>query len=147
MEGKYTFNMAVAPLPEQKGKGCYVAGTNVVIFSEASQVQKDAAWKFIKWFTTPEISARWAASTGYAPVRMSAMESGAMVARFAEIEGLEDVLRQLEFASYEPRSAAWYAGRKHLEEVGVESALRTRMTSPEALAEAARLVNAELAGQ
>jgi multiple sugar transport system substrate-binding protein len=147
MEGKYTFNMAVAPLPEQKGKGCYVAGTNVVIFSEASQVQKDAAWKFIKWFTTPEISARWAASTGYAPVRMSAMESGAMVARFAEIEGLEDVLRQLEFASYEPRSAAWYAGRKHLEEVGVESALRTRKTSPEALAEAARLVNAELAGQ
>jgi hypothetical protein len=75
------------------------------------------------------------------------MESGAMVARFAEIEGLEDVLRQLEFASYEPRSAAWYAGRKHLEEVGVESALRTRKTSPEALAEAARLVNAELAGQ
>ncbi|MFH1689332.1 MAG: ABC transporter substrate-binding protein [Candidatus Eisenbacteria bacterium] len=147
MEGKYTFDMAVAPLPQQKGKGCYVAGTNVVIFSDASQAQKDAAWKFIKWFTTPEISARWAARTGYAPVRMSAMESGAMVARFAEIQGLEDVLRQLEFASYEPRSAAWYAGRKHLEEVGVESALRQRMTSPEALAEAARLVNAELARQ
>ena len=37
MEGKYTFNMAVAPLPEQKEKGCFVAGTNVVIFSEATR--------------------------------------------------------------------------------------------------------------
>ncbi|HYW68855.1 MAG TPA: ABC transporter substrate-binding protein [bacterium] len=147
MEGKYTFDMAVAPLPEEKGKGCYVAGTNVVVFSEATQAQKDAAWEFIKWFTSTEITARWAALTGYAPVRMSAMESEAMVARFAEIEGLEDVLRQLEFASYEPRSAAWYAGRKHLEEVGVEGALRERMTSPEALAEAERLVNIELAGR
>ncbi|MCK4512535.1 hypothetical protein KAW64_12400, partial [bacterium] len=63
------------------------------------------------------------------------------------IEGLEGVLRQLEFASYEPRSAAWYAGRKHLEEMGVEGALRQRMTPPEALAKAAQLVNAELAGQ
>ena len=147
MEGKYTFDMAVAPLPEEKGKGCYVAGTNVVVFSEATQAQKDAAWEFIKWFTSTETTARWAALTGYAPVRMSAMESEAMVARFAEIEGLEDVLRQLEFASYEPRSAAWYAGRKHLEEVGVEGALRERMTSPEALAEAERLVSIELAGR
>ncbi|MCK4410487.1 MAG: extracellular solute-binding protein, partial [Candidatus Eisenbacteria sp.] len=147
MEGKYTFNMAVAPLPEGKGKGCYVAGTNVVIFAEASQAQKDAAWKFIKWFTSPETTARWAARTGYAPVRMSAMESGAMQARFAEIEGLEAVLRQLEFASYEPRSGAWYAGRKHLEEIGVEGALRQRMSPPEALAEAARLVSAELTRQ
>jgi len=147
MEGKYTFDMAVAPLPEEKGKGCYVAGTNVVVFSEATQAQKDAAWEFIKWFTSTETTARWAALTGYAPVRMSAMESEAMVARFAEIEGLEDVLRQLEFASYEPRSAAWYAGRKHLEEVGVESALRERMAPPEALAEAERLVNIELVGR
>jgi multiple sugar transport system substrate-binding protein len=147
MEGKYTFNMAVAPLPEKKGKGCYVAGTNVVIFADATQQQKDAAWRFIKWFTSPDVTARWAARTGYAPVRMSAMESGAMVERFAEIEGLDGVLSQLEFASYEPRSAAWYAGRKHLEEVGVESALRKQMTPPDALAEAARLVNGELAGQ
>jgi len=147
MEGKYTFDMAVAPLPEKDGKGCFVAGTNVVIFAEATQAQKDAAWAFIKWFTSPEVTARWAARTGYAPVRMSAMESPAMVERFSEIEGLDTVLEQLEFASYEPRSAAWYAGRKHLEEVGVESALRKQMTPPEALAEAARLVNAELAGQ
>jgi ABC-type glycerol-3-phosphate transport system substrate-binding protein len=146
MEGKYTFDMAVAPLPEKKQKGCFVAGTNVVIFADATPTQKEAAWEFIKWFTSTEVTAKWAARTGYAPVRMSAMDSETMQARFEEVEGLEEVLAQLEYASYEPKSAAWYAGRKHLEEVGVESALREHMTPREALAEAERLVNAELAG-
>jgi ABC-type glycerol-3-phosphate transport system substrate-binding protein len=147
LEGKYTFDLAVAPLPEKKQKGCFVAGTNVVIFTEATPAEKAAAWEFIKWFTSTEITAKWAAGTGYAPVRMSAMDSETMRARFEEIEGLDSVLAQLEYASYEPKSAAWYAGRKHLEEVGVEGALREQMSPEEALAEAERLVNAELRGQ
>lgn len=146
MEGKYTFDMAVAPLPENKSKGCFVAGTNVVIFADAPQAQKDAAWAFIKWFTSPEITARWAVGTGYVPVRMSAMESDTMIARAQEIAGLNEVLGQLTYASYEPRSSAWYAGRKHLEETGVESALRKQMSPREALAAAAKAVNAELRG-
>jgi ABC-type glycerol-3-phosphate transport system substrate-binding protein len=146
MEGKYTFDMAVAPLPENKAKGCFVAGTNVVIFADAPEERKRAAWQFIKWFTSPDITARWAAETGYAPVRMSAMESEIMRARFDEIEGLSDVLGQLEYASYEPRSSAWYAGRKHLEETGVESALRKQRSPREALRIAADAVNAELKG-
>ena len=68
-----------------------------------------------------------------------------MASRFEEIEGLREVYEQLEFASYEPRSAEWYAGRKYLEEIGVESALRKHVTPAEALADAARNVNAELA--
>jgi len=144
MEGKYTFDMAVAPLPEKETKGCFVAGTNVVIFSDATDEQKRAAWEFIKWFVSPEVTARWAAGTGYAPVRMSAMDSESMLQRFEEIDGLRDVYRQLEFASYEPRSGAWYAGRKYLEETAVESALRRQASPEEALDMAADAVNAEL---
>jgi multiple sugar transport system substrate-binding protein len=147
MEGKYTFDMAVAPLPEGKEKGCFVAGTNVVIFADASDREKEAAWEFIRWFTSPEITARWAVATGYAPVRMSAMESEAMAARFTEVEGLREVYAQLGFASYEPRSAAWYAGRKYLEEGAIESALRKQKSPRAALDEAASAVDAELAGQ
>jgi ABC-type glycerol-3-phosphate transport system substrate-binding protein len=146
MEGKYTFDMAVAPLPERKQKGCLVAGTNVVIFAEAPKEAKGAAWEFIKWFTSPEVTARWAAETGYVPVRMSARDSEVMKRRFEEIEGLNEVLDQLEFATYEPRSAAWYAGRKYLEEVGVESALRKQEDPRSALVDAARAVDAELRG-
>jgi len=145
MEGKYTFDMAVAPLPEQKQKACLVAGTNIVVFADSPDAKKAAAWTFIKWFTSPEITARWAAETGYAPVRRSAWDDPAMVRRIEEIEGLGDVIAQLDFATYEPRSAAWYAGRKHLEEIGVESALRQQRRPDEAIASAAAAVNAELA--
>jgi multiple sugar transport system substrate-binding protein len=146
LEGKFTFDLALAPLPEGKRKGCFVAGTNVVIFADATDREKEAAWEFIKWFTSPEVTARWAVATGYAPVRMSAMQSDAMAARFAEIEGLREVYAQLTYASYEPRSAAWYAGRKYLEEDAIESALRKQETPRAALDEAARAVNAELSG-
>lgn len=147
LEGKYTFDMAVAPLPENEKAACIVAGTNVVIFADSPEEEKEAAWQFVKWLTSPEITARWAIETGYAPVRKSAMTSEAMLKRFEEVEGLREVLKQLDYASYEPRSAAWYAGRKHLEEVGVESALR-RMKSPKrALNDAAKAVNALLREQ
>jgi ABC-type glycerol-3-phosphate transport system substrate-binding protein len=132
MKGKYTFNMGVAPLPAGKMKGCFVAGTNVVIFADAPTEQKNTAWEFIKWFTSPEITARWSAATGYVPVRMSAMR---------------ETFGQLAFASYEPRSAAWYAGRKYLEETAVESALRKQMSPAQALEAAAKAVNEELQGQ
>ncbi len=145
MEGKYAFDMAMAPLPEREQRACLVAGTNIVVFSDSPDEKKAAAWRFIKWFTSPEITARWAARTGYAPVRRSAWEHPVMVERFNEIEGLREVVEQLEFATYEPRSAAWYAGRKHLEEIGVESALRRQRRPKEALASAAAAVNAELA--
>ncbi len=144
MEGKYTFDMAVAPLPEHKQKGCFVAGTNVVVFADATDAQKRAAWEFIKWFVSPDVTARWAADTGYAPVRLSAMQSEAMIVKFEAMQGLREVYQQLEFASYEPRSAAWYAGRKELEETAVESALRKQRTPAEALHVAAEAVNAEL---
>ncbi len=144
MEGKYTFDMALAPLPENKRKASFFAGTNVVIFADSPDVNKAAAWEFLKWFTSPEITARWAAMTGYAPVRRSSMDLPVMQERFAEIEGLESVFTQLEYAAFEPRSAAWYAGRKYLEEYGVEAALRKQMEPSEALAAAARSVNAEL---
>ncbi len=144
MEGKYTFDMAVAPLPVHKQKGCFVAGTNVVVFADATDAQKRAAWEFIKWFVSPDVTARWAVETGYAPVRMSAMRSEAMTRKFEEMDGLREVYQQLEFASYEPRSAAWYAGRKELEETAVESALREQRTPAEALRVAADAVNAEL---
>lgn len=144
MEGKYTFDMALAPLPENERKGCFIAGTNVVIFSDATDAEKEAAWEFIKWFTSPEVTARWAARTGYVPVRMSARGHEVMLKRFEEIDGLEAVLEQLEYASYEPRTAAWYAGRKHLEEIAVESALRKQAEPAVALEAAAAEVNESL---
>jgi multiple sugar transport system substrate-binding protein len=147
MKGKYTFHLGTAPLPVGKQRGCLVAGTNVVIFADAPVKHKEAAWEFIRWFTSPEVTARWAAATGYAPVRKSAMDDPIMVSRFEEVEGWRQVFDQFTFAGYEPRTPAWYAGRKALQEVGVESALRKQKTPLEALTDAATAVNAELSAK
>jgi ABC-type glycerol-3-phosphate transport system substrate-binding protein len=75
------------------------------------------------------------------------MELGIMERLFQENDGLRETFGQLAFASYEPRSAAWYAGRKYLEETAVESALRKQMSPAQALEAAAKAVNEELQGQ
>lgn len=67
---------AVAPIPyyDEDHKFVIQQGTNFCIFSQASDMEKLAAWLLIKHFLTPENTARFAMATGYLPVRASAYE-------------------------------------------------------------------------
>lgn len=67
---------AVAPIPyyDEDHKFVIQQGTNLCIFSQASDMEKLAAWLLIKHFLTPENTARFAMATGYLPVRASAYE-------------------------------------------------------------------------
>lgn len=50
-------------------------GPNIGIFSAASTAEKLYAWLFIKYLTNTDNTAKWAMSTGYLPVRLSAYTS------------------------------------------------------------------------
>jgi len=67
---------AVAPIPykDANHKNVIQQGTNVCIMSQASDLQKLAAWLFIKHMLTPENTAEFAIVTGYMPVRQSAYD-------------------------------------------------------------------------
>lgn len=67
---------AVAPIPykDASHKNVIQQGTNVCIMSQASDLQKLAAWLFIKHMLTPENTAEFAIVTGYMPVRQSAYD-------------------------------------------------------------------------
>ncbi len=145
MQGKYDFELGVAPLPRGKRPGCTIAGTNVVIFAGVPEEEQRAAWEFIKWFTDTEQTAKWSAGTFYVPVRASALETDLLRRRFAEYPGLREVYRQLDFASFEPKIAGWYAGRRYLAERAIESVLRGNADVQEALDKAARKADAEIA--
>lgn len=69
-------NIDVAPIPYKDEDHKYVIqqGTNVCIMSQASDLEKLAAWLFIKYMLTPENTATFAVATGYMPVRASAYE-------------------------------------------------------------------------
>jgi len=144
IKGKYDFELGIAPIPAGKRPGVLIAGTNVVIFAKASEEEQKAAWEFIKWFTDTEQTARWAAGTFYVPVRESAFKSEILRKRFEEFPGLEDAFAQLHYATFEPKIAGWYAGRRYLAERSIEAVLRGSSDIKEALDRAAAKANAEI---
>lgn len=67
------FPMGIAMLPAgPKGIRTAIQGTNLVIYKHATSAQRQAAWTFIKWLTTPGPAAYWAVHTGYLPVTKTA---------------------------------------------------------------------------
>ncbi len=81
-------------------------GPGVTLF-DTTEEQKKAAWAFVRWFTSPRISARWAAGTGYLPVRRSSLEQPEIKRLFAEWEHNRAPFDCLEFARSEPNVPGW----------------------------------------
>jgi ABC-type glycerol-3-phosphate transport system substrate-binding protein len=145
MEGKYSFEMGIAPLPAGKLDTQLVAGTDVVIFRTTPERER-TAWAFVKWFTDTKQTARWSRLTGYRPVRKSAMDDPDLAAKLDGLPGLRAVYAQLDRAVPQPKARGWYAGRTILEREAIEPVLRGRMQPAEALRAAAAKANRELAG-
>ncbi|KGX87388.1 ABC transporter substrate-binding protein [Pontibacillus litoralis] len=61
--------------PTWEGEGATTfAGNDIVMFNQSEDAEKEAAWKFMKYLTSPEVTAEWAMKSGYLPVRSSALE-------------------------------------------------------------------------
>ncbi|MDY6787599.1 MAG: ABC transporter substrate-binding protein [candidate division WOR-3 bacterium] len=111
-----TFELGVAPVPSGERDAVLISGTNVSVFKNATDNQKRAAYKFIKWFISPEIQAIWSAKTGYVPVTPLAYEYPVLREHFEKNPGLKDVYNQLNYAHMEPQANIWYLGRQMLGE-------------------------------
>ena len=70
------FNWGVANLPHSVGAtpATVLYGGSIAMFKTTPEKQL-AAWQFMKYFTTPEVTADWSVATGYMPVRQSAVQS------------------------------------------------------------------------
>ncbi|HVP58913.1 MAG TPA: ABC transporter substrate-binding protein [bacterium] len=144
MAGKYSFPLGIAPLPRGKLPGMTIAGTNIVIFSKATPAEQEAAWEFVKWFTDTQQTAKWAAGTYYVPIRRSAFETDVLKQQFDAYPGLRETFGQLDYASFEPKIAGWYAGRRYLDERAIEAALKGDVDEATALNAAAARANSEI---
>jgi ABC-type glycerol-3-phosphate transport system substrate-binding protein len=144
MEPQLTFQPGLAPVPQGRRKAVLITGTNLAIFSKASEAQQQAAWTFVKWLADVEQQARWAIETSYVPIRRSALESETMKAEFERVPGLEAIMRQMDYAQAQPKSAEWFAGRRELEEEAIEPVMRGKMPAGEALRSEAEKLNQEL---
>ena len=72
------FDYGVAFLPAHKRKGAPTGGGNFYISPGISEERQKAAWKFIKFATSPERAAQWSVDTGYVATRNSSFETEIM---------------------------------------------------------------------
>ncbi|MCU6708369.1 ABC transporter substrate-binding protein [Paenibacillus sp. J5C_2022] len=69
------FEVGVSFIPGDVERKSHIGGAGIVMMDGASQEQKEAGWKFIRFMTSAEHNIKWAESVGYLPTRKSAFQS------------------------------------------------------------------------
>jgi len=92
------FDFGVAMLPANKRRGSPTGGGNFYLFKQAKPEQQAAAFKFVKWITSPSRAAQWGIDTGYVAVRPDAWETPEMKKYVAEFPPAAVARDQLQFA-------------------------------------------------
>ncbi|MEO5702108.1 MAG: ABC transporter substrate-binding protein [Casimicrobiaceae bacterium] len=131
------FDFGVAMLPAGKQRGSPTGGGNFYLFKKSTPQQREAAFKFIKWVTSPQRSAQWGIDTGYIAVRPEAWDTPTMkqyVAGFAPAAVARD---QLPYAKAELSTHDNQRVTKALND-GLQAALTGSKTPEQAMKDAQR---------
>lgn len=108
------WGMTQIPQSDPARPATVLYGPNFVLFNTAPEQQR-AAWAFVKFFTTTEMSVRWARGTGYLPIRRSAVAHADLKKHWEEKAYLKATFDCLPFARSEPNVAGWQDVRELVE--------------------------------
>jgi sn-glycerol 3-phosphate transport system substrate-binding protein len=131
------FDFGVAMLPAGKQRGSPTGGGNFYLFKKSTPAQREAAFKFIKWVTTPQRAAQWGIDTGYVAVRADAWETPAMKQYVAGFPAAAVARDQLPFAKAELSTHDNQRVTKALSD-GLQAALTGTKTPEQALKDSQR---------
>jgi len=131
------FDFGVAMLPAGKQRGSPTGGGNFYLFKKATPAQRDAAFKFVKWITTPQRAAQWGIDTGYVAVRADAWDTPAMKQYVAGFPAAAVARDQLPYAKAELSTHDNQRVTKALND-GLQAALTGTKTPEQALKDAQR---------
>ena len=131
------FDFGVAMLPAGKQRGSPTGGGNFYIYKKATPAQREAAFKFIKWITTPQRAAQWGIDTGYVAVRADAWETPAMKQYVASFPAAAVARDQLPYAKAELSTHDNQRVTKALND-GLQAALTGAKTPEQAMKDAQR---------
>jgi sn-glycerol 3-phosphate transport system substrate-binding protein len=98
------FEFGASFLPSEVNPGCPTGGAGLGILSTSPTEKQQAAFKYIAFATSPEITAYWSQATGYMPVRKSAGQSPEMQAFYEENPSFRIAVEQL--ATTKPQDPA-----------------------------------------
>ena len=131
------FDFGVAMLPANKRRGSPTGGGNFYLFKQAKPEQQAAAFKFVKWITSPGRAAQWGIDTGYVAVRPDAWETPEMKKYVAEFPPAAVARDQLQFAVAELSTHDNQRVTKALND-GLQAALTGSKTPEQAMKDAQR---------
>lgn len=139
------FKVGVMPYPGQE-KGHYASvpgGGNFYIFKGAPKEQRDAAWKFIQFVTSPELAADFSINTGYIASRQSSYDTAAMKAYTAKTPQALAARDALQYAQAELASQDLGEVRTIFHNY-LQQAMNGKMSAADAMAAAQREANAKM---
>jgi multiple sugar transport system substrate-binding protein len=112
---KFNWDMAILPHGPGVKPVTVMYGANICVFKSTPE-RELGAWRFIQYFTSTPVTARWATQTGYLPVRKSAASDAAVKKLFAENPRARRAFDALPYARPEPNIAGWQEVRDLINE-------------------------------
>ncbi|MFQ5595336.1 MAG: ABC transporter substrate-binding protein [Anaerolineae bacterium] len=97
--------LGMAPMPGHTKHATGIGGANLAILSTAKD--REAAWEFVKWMTSPETNLRWSMETGYLPLRQSVIQSDTYQAYLEKELRARTILEQMPDAVVRPNIPAY----------------------------------------
>ena len=136
------FDWNTAFLPKNKKYAVTVGGAQLALFPSTPEKEK-AAWTFLKWLLNKENAAKWAAKTGYVPVRKSIMTSPELTKLFTDQPQYKAGFEQLQYGETYPHF--WEMGQMDATFATVIEKMELGKATPkEALDEAAATMRKEM---
>jgi len=133
IQGKFDWDVAVIPHGAEAAPATVLFGANICVFKSDERRQK-AAWDFIGYFISRDVTARWAAATGYLPIRQSALEASPLREFLAEKPAKRHTIEAIPYAKAEPNVQGWQEVRDAMDRITAE-VINQRLTAQDAAVE------------
>lgn len=140
----FEFGTAMLPIPAGGVHATNMGGEQIMAF-KGSKAQQVAAVKFIKWFSSAPVQAKWDAKTNFMPIRAAVASSPVMLNHMVDEPALKAFVNQQRYAQARPAIAAYPAVSDAFSKA-IEPAFYGKVTVAEALAAADAAVRKALQG-
>lgn len=140
----FEFGTAMLPIPAGGTHATNMGGEQIMAF-KGSKPQQAAAVKFIQWFSSTAVQAKWDAQTNFMPIRASVASSAVMLNHMVDEPALKAFVNQQQFAQARPAIAAYPAVSDAFSKA-LEPAFYGKVTVAQALSDADAAVRKALQG-
>jgi sn-glycerol 3-phosphate transport system substrate-binding protein len=137
------FEVGTHFLLEEEAFGCCTGGAGLAVLASSPPEKQEAAFKYIAFATSPEITTFWSQNTGYMPVRKSAIASQEMQDFFAKNPNYKTAVDQLPKTRQQDSARVWIPNGDQIIGKGLEQILVNNQDPQTAFDEVAKTLTEE----